>query len=251
MLSGILAILFAFMGRIDLAPLAILAGAAFDFLDGFVARKLGTNGELGKQLDSLADMVTFGIAPGVIMMVMMTMDVRGFINVPQYEMIHYSFVNFLWDILDGNFEYGLPLFALLIPFFSMFRLAKFNIDTRQSSSFIGLNTPANTLFLMTFPLVLAYSDVSYSPIIAQLFDPVNLVVIIAVMSLMMIAPIPMFSLKIKSFGWKNNEIKYVFLLISTLFILIFKTWSIALIVILYLILSLVENVVLKKKKNEI
>ena len=106
MLSGIAAILFAFMGRIDLAPIAIFIGAACDFLDGFIARKLKSEGPMGKQLDSLADMVTFGIAPGIIMMVMMTMEVRDFINVPQYEMIHYSFVEFMWSILDGDFEYA-------------------------------------------------------------------------------------------------------------------------------------------------
>jgi len=251
MISGILAILLAIMGRIDLAPLAIFAGALFDFLDGFIARKLGSDGEMGKQLDSLADMVTFGIAPGIMMMVIMTMDVREFIRLQQFEIIHYDFFDYLWHLFEGEINYILPFFALIIPFFSMFRLAKFNIDKRQTNSFVGLNTPANTLFFMTFPLVLCYSDISYNPTTEMLYDPVVLSVIMVVMSVLMVVPLPMFSLKFKSFGWKKNEMRYVFLLISTAFILIFKTWSIALIVILYLILSLVENVILKKKKNEI
>lgn len=251
MISGILAILLAFMGRIDLAPFAIFAGAIFDFFDGFIARKVGSDGEMGKQLDSLADMITFGVAPSIIMMVLMTMDIREFLRFHQYEVIHYDFFNYLWSLFEGEINYALPFFALVIPFFSMFRLAKFNIDTRQTSSFIGLNTPANTLFLMTFPLVLCYSDITYSPATQMLYDPIYLSIIIVVMSVLMVVPLPMFSLKFKTFAWKTNEIRYVFLLISTAFILIFKTWAIALIVILYLILSLVENVVLKKKKNEI
>ncbi|NRA11851.1 MAG: CDP-alcohol phosphatidyltransferase family protein [Crocinitomicaceae bacterium] len=252
MLSGILAILLAIMGRIDLAPFAIFAGAIFDFLDGFIARLTKSDGELGKQMDSLADMITFGVAPGIIMMVIMTMDMREFINSDHlYELINYSTDKFFWGVFEDRQIFALPFFALFIPFFSMFRLAKFNVDKRQTNSFIGLPTPALTLFFMAFPLVLCYSDITYSPTIQMLYDPINLSVLIIVMSLLMVVPLPMFSLKFKTFGWKSNEIRYTFLLISTALILIFQTWSIALIVILYLILSLIGIIFLKKKKDEI
>jgi CDP-diacylglycerol--serine O-phosphatidyltransferase len=251
MISGIVAILFAFMGRIDLAPIAIFAGAFFDFFDGFIARKTGSDGELGKQLDSLADMITFGVAPGMIMLVIMTMNVPEYLAQGHHEMIRYDFFDYLDDILSGEVNYSVPFFALTIPFFALFRLAKFNIDTRQTESFIGLPTPANTLFFMTFPLVLSYGGLEYNETVELLFDPITLSVLIVGMSIMMVVNLPLFSLKFKSFKWKSNEIRYVFLLISSVLILLFKTWSIALIVFLYLNLSIIENLFFKKKEHEI
>ncbi|MBL4862150.1 MAG: CDP-alcohol phosphatidyltransferase family protein [Crocinitomicaceae bacterium] len=251
MISGIIAILFALMGRIDLAPWAIFAGAVFDFFDGFLARKMGVSGELGKQMDSLADMVTFGLAPGVIMMVVLTIDVAGFLEASNFEVVRYDFFYYLESLMSGRTNDFTPFVALLIPFFSLFRLAKFNIDTRQSESFIGFPTPANTLFFMTFPLVLSYSSNGYSEMMEVMFHPVTLSVFIVVMSILLVSEFPMFSLKFKSFGWRSNQIRYLFLLISSVLIVLFSTWSIALIVFLYLILSFVDNVFLKKKKNEV
>ncbi|MDG1330787.1 MAG: CDP-alcohol phosphatidyltransferase family protein [Crocinitomicaceae bacterium] len=249
LLSGCIAIILAFAGRIDLAPFAIFAGALFDFCDGFIARKMGIQGEMGKQMDSLADMVTFGVAPGVIIFVLLTMycghpDFAGIIDIRRW-------VN--W-ILDGEFRFAYPLIALVIPFFSLFRLAKFNLDTRQSESFIGLPTPANTLFFMSYPLVMYYSNGEseiMNSLSAFMFHPISICVTIVVMSLLLVSEIPLFSLKFKSFGIKGNEIRYAFLLISLTFIIIFKAWSLALIVFLYLVLSIVENYVLKKKEHEI
>lgn len=247
MISGIAAILFAFMGRIDLAPFAIVLGAIFDFFDGFIARKLKKDGDLGKQLDSLADMITFGLAPGMVMLVLMTADIEGYLLDRHYEVIRYDFFAYLEGIVQGTETYAVPFFALSVPFFALFRLAKFNIDARQTTQFFGLPTPANTLFLMTFPLVLCYSEIEYNETIELLFNPALLSFVTVAMSLLMVVEVPLFSLKFKSFGWKSNEVRFVFLLISSVFILIFKAWSIALIVILYLILSLIVN----KRKNEI
>jgi CDP-diacylglycerol--serine O-phosphatidyltransferase len=256
MLSGIIAILLALAGRIDLAPFAIFAGALFDFADGFLARKLGVSGELGKQLDSLADMVTFGVAPGIIILVVMSMDVQGYLASRAAgevfpEVIYYDFFAYINQILVGEVNYAVPFFALAIPFFSIFRLAKFNVDLRQTDRFIGLPTPANTLFFMTFPLMISYGDLSQSETILSVCQPVVLAPLCVLMSFMLIVEIPLFALKFKQFGWKGNEIRYSFLLISAGLIIVFKTWSVALIVFLYLILSLLDNVFNKKKTDEI
>ena len=241
MISGIVAILLTFMGRIDLAPFAIILGAVFDFFDGFIARKLKKDGSLGTQLDSLADMITFGLAPGMMMLVIMTIDIEGYLTDGHYEVIRYDFFAYLEGLVQGKETYAVPFFALFVPFFALFRLAKFNIDTRQLNHFIGLPTPANTLFLMTFPLVLCHSDIEYNETTELLFDPMVLSFIIVTMSVLMVVDVSLFSLKFKSFTWKSNEVRIVFLLISSVFILIFKAWSIALIVILYLILSLISK----------
>lgn len=266
MISGIIAILLTFAGRIDLAPFAIITGALFDFADGFLARKLGVAGPLGKQLDSLADMVTFGVAPGMMMLVIMSMDTVGIEQFVQGrndfiagkasqefhpELIYYGFFGYINDLLSGEVNWMVPFFALSIPFFSIFRLAKFNVDLRQTDMFIGVPTPANTLFFMTFPLVLTYGDVSDIEFIKMIFDPIVLAVLCVVMSVLLIVEIPLFALKFTHFGWKGNEIRYFFLLISAGLILLFKAWSIALIVFLYLILSMIDNLFNKKKTNEV
>lgn len=253
LISGVLAVLLACMGRLDLAPYAIFAGAFFDFLDGFVARMMNTAGELGKQLDSLADMITFGVAPGVIMMVVLTVDGSMISSGVSVELIKSGFDNWFNGLFEGSWDL-LPLSGLIIPFFSLFRLAKFNLDTRQSESFIGVPTPANTLLFMTFPLVLNTlmgSEGGVSEVILFLFNPYFLLVLMIVMGLMMVSELPLFSLKVKHFKFKGNEIRFIFLLISLIFILVFKVWSIALIVFLYLVFSIIENTFFKKKLDEI
>ncbi|MDB3905870.1 CDP-alcohol phosphatidyltransferase family protein [Crocinitomicaceae bacterium] len=256
LLSGIIAILLAFAGRIDLAPFAIFAGALFDFVDGFLARKLGIAGEMGKQMDSLADMVTFGVAPGMIMMVLMSMNLNDYLEYRMEgevfpEAVSMDFFAYINQLADGTQRYAIPLFALAIPFFSIFRLAKFNVDLRQTDQFIGLPTPANTLFFMTFPLVLCYGDLADREMILTACQPEVLSVLCVTVSFLTILEIPLFALKFKQFGWKGNEIRYSFLLISAGLIIIFKTWAIALIVFLYLVLSLLDNVFNKKKTDEI
>ncbi len=251
LICGILAIVFALSGRLDLAPIAIFCGLIFDFLDGFIARLMKSSGELGKQLDSFADMITFGVAPGVIMMVVLTVQPGTFESGISIGQIHENYL--LWfnsidlTTFSGNY---IPLIGLLLPFFAMFRLAKFNIDLRQSESFIGLPTPSMTLFFMVFPLALAY-NLSWNEYSILLFNPWLILCLIVVFGLLMVSEIPLFSLKVKSFGWQGNQIRIVFLLISLGLILAFRLWSIALIVFLYLILSMIENIFSKTKSNEI
>jgi CDP-diacylglycerol--serine O-phosphatidyltransferase len=264
LLSGVLAIIFSLVGRIDIAPFLIFLGAFFDFFDGFLARKLKQSGELGKQLDSLADMVTFGVAPGVLMLVVWTatisMEVPAELN-EFHSYVHFQFLNWsnavFYDVpngMDASIKY-LPFIGLFVPFMSMFRLAKFNLDTRQTDSFIGVPTPLNTIFLTFFPLILWLHFPIWSKEIglyAILFDPYLLAVIVVGMSLLLVAELPLFSLKFKHFKWKGNEIRFTFLFISAILIPILLVWAIPLIVFLQLILSVMETYFSKKKKkNEI
>jgi CDP-diacylglycerol--serine O-phosphatidyltransferase len=263
LISGVLAIIFSLMGRIDMAPFFIFAGALFDFLDGFLARKLNKMGELGKQLDSLADMITFGLAPGIFMMIVMIVSLSnlkdGILSDNFNTHVNYLLTNWKNEVfynmtgtLDPVLKYT-PFFALFIPFMSMFRLAKFNIDTRQTDSFIGLNTPANTIFFTTFPLVLMieFSQKGYqNEWLLRIFQPGFLITLIGIMSLLLISEIPMFSLKFKHFNWKGNQLRYIFLIICALFIVFLLVWSIPLIVLLYIVLSFFENK-LKKQTHEI
>ncbi len=264
LLSGVFSIIFALMGRIDLAPFLIFAGAIFDFFDGFLARKLNQSGELGKQLDSLADMITFGLAPGIFMMVVMIIsltDLKNEILSPTFNS-HVNFILTNWknavfyDVpneMNNSLKYT-PFFALFIPFMSMFRLAKFNIDTRQSESFIGLNTPANTIFFTAFPLVLLieFSQKGYQdPWVNMIFQPGFFIILIGCMSLLLISEIPMFSLKFKHFEWQGNQIRFSYLIICGLLITFLLVWSIPLIVLLYLVLSFIDNKLNKKQTHEI
>lgn len=270
MLCGVFAIILAFAGRIDIAPYFIFLAAILDFFDGFLARILKQQGELGKQLDSLADMISFGLAPGVILMITMvvgnnplhgdrTVELNAIESLYGYvlpeDLRNVSFqmsLSYFWkDVQSLNFANFLPLVGLIIPFFSMFRLAKFNIDTRQSESFIGLPTPANTIFFMAFPLLLCqygFSTGWQHDLIVRLLEPIVIIPIIVIMSLMLVSELPLFALKFKSFGWKGNEIRYIFLISCGILIPTVLFWSIPIIVLLYLILSFINNI-LRKKSN--
>lgn len=265
MLCGIISVILSVSGRIDLAPFVIFLGAVLDFFDGFLARLLKKQGELGKQLDSLADMVTFGIAPGVLMMVTLSYALyrEEFTNLMAFgnagtesfqTLAFYSFRS--WTEQVGSFSgmSWIPLCALLIPFFSMFRLAKFNIDTRQSESFIGVPTPANTIFFCAFPLLLwQFSDTIgwQHDLIFTLLKPAVIIPVIVVMSLLLVSEIPLFSLKFKKFSWAGNEIRYGFLIICLILIPTLMFWSVPIIVLLYIVLSVIENIFFKKKQHEI
>ena len=254
MLCGILAILLSLAGRIDLAPFPIFLGAIFDFFDGFLARILKQQSELGKQLDSFADMITFGLAPGIFMMVLLIFVQEGSVFYDNAQFNSQIIFDWLINLSQFKSQNYLPLVALFIPFMSMFRLAKFNIDTRQSVSFIGLPTPANTIFFTAFPLILAQvpnANTAQLNLITSVFQPTVLIPIIILMSLFLVAEIPLFALKLKHFGWKGNEIRYSYLTTCLLLIPFLLVWSIPIIVLLYIVLSIIENVFLKKKQNEI
>ena len=266
MLCGFVSIILALFGRIDLAPLFILAALIFDFLDGFIARKMNLQGELGKQLDSLADMVTFGIAPGIIMLVMIVIGIdfsallskESGTNFQNTELSYYAFIQ-IWDWIqaliygvpndfDASIKY-LPFIALLIPFFAMFRLANFNLDKRQSDRFRGVPTPLNTIFFLFFPLYFSLNLNQWEhqeKWILLLFDCYTLSVITVLFSVLMVTDIPLISLKFKTWTWNENKFRYILVGSSLIIIPLFWIWAILIIVFLYLLLSLIENYQLKK-----
>jgi CDP-diacylglycerol--serine O-phosphatidyltransferase len=266
MLCGFIAIILALAGRIDIAPLFIFLGAVLDFFDGFVARKIGVSGAMGKQLDSLADVITFGLAPGIISLVMIVLGIDNSSLFPaedsarvyQNDLTHYTYfqvsawMQALVYNVPNNFDASikfLPFVAMIIPFLSMFRLAKFNIDERQTDRFHGLPTPLNTMFFMFFPLYFSLNVDNWAhqgKFIHWIFDCYTIAGIAIIMSLLMITDIPLIALKFKNFSWKDNKFRYLLVGKSLIIILIFQLWAIPIIVILYLILSIIDNYTTKK-----
>lgn len=283
LLFGCISIICSFSGKLDLAAYSLLFAMFCDFFDGFAARAFKTDGELGKQLDSLADVISFGMAPGAIMFVMIIVGIDlealnpnryGFsvcpINYEEFARFKISqWVDVMFynpndsikmtsgcsifiesNVYDASIKY-LPFVALTIPMFSMFRLAKFNTDKNQSRGFIGLATPLMALVVLFFPLLFTtiIRDWLNQPEWAQMmFDCYSLSLIALLLSLLMILPIPLISLKFNTFSINKNLMKYLFLLTSLISILIFHIWSIPIILILYFIFSLGEQIF---SKNEI
>lgn len=206
-LCGCLGIVLASKGELVTAVYCMALGMVFDFADGLAARLLKAYSELGKQLDSLADMVTFGVLPGFI----------------------------LYQLLLPNNTRVLAYLAFIYPVFAAIRLAKFNIDTRQTDHFIGLPTPAAALFAGSLPLILVQNP----ELGVFIKHPITLIVITMVLSLMLIANIRLFSLKFKSFGWQTNQLRYVFLLLSLSVFVIFKFLAIPIILLSYIVLSMI------------
>ncbi len=208
--SGSIGTVLAFEGYWLWAAAMIWVGALFDFFDGFAARMLKQYSPIGGELDSLADLVTFGFLPSTIMYVLLKET-----GSPVY----------------------VPFFAYLLVIFSALRLAKFNIDERQATSFYGLPTPASALFVSALPFVLrdAYAGACW------LQNPWILLSVVAILSLLMVSDMPLFSLKFKSFSWRGNRIRYIFLILSVLLIVGLKFLSIPIIIILYVFLSLLTN----------
>lgn len=232
--SGLIAVIMAFSDRLIEAAFFVMLGIFFDFFDGFFARLLKVSGEFGKQLDSLADMVTSGVAPGIVMFQMLLMATTG----KWFMELSCEYKN--WQNFgDSNWNY-LPFLSLLIPLASAYRLAKFNIDERQTSSFIGLPTPALSLFVVSLPLILSSSDISFFTEILQ--NKYVLIGITLIGSYLLNAEIPLFSLKFKDYSWKINIAKYVFLILSVVLIIGLRTVAVPLIIISYVLISIIENI---------
>jgi len=226
--SGSLAVLFAVKGELTVAVIFIIAATIFDFFDGMTARLLKAYSPMGKELDSLADMISFGLAPGALMMVMMEYALFG-INVRAESFTTLS----IWEISCISA-------SLLIPVFSALRLAKFNIDTRQTDSFIGLPTPANALFIAALALISEHGK--YEALDAFILQPVVLLLITVIMSLLLVSELPMFSLKLKNLSWTNNKVRFIFLAISAALILAFNIYGIAAAIMTFILISVILKV---------
>lgn len=205
----------AFQADYEKAILFIILGAVFDFFDGMLARLFKVSGPLGKELDSLADDITFGLAPSAIVFTL-------------FKEVHYP------EFLQPLAEY-VPYTAFLIAAFSALRLGKFNIDPRQSTSFIGLPTPANALFWGS--LVVG----AHEFLVSESFNAVYLFLLVCLMSYLLVAEIPMFSLKFKSLSWSANKVSYLFLLVCIPLLVIFQISGFAAIILWYIFLSVVTQ----------
>ncbi len=227
-------------GELTLAAFFILLGILFDFFDGFVARLLDVSGELGKQLDSLSDAVTSGAAPAMIMYKLLERSQGG---TQWFQDLSCTIGS--WVPTDDKTIYFFPFFGLLLAIASVYRLANFNIDDRQTSSFIGLPTPAMALFVASIPLIMKYSDNLTALNVFQ--NKYILIAVTIIFSLLMNANIPLFSLKFKNYSFKGNEIVYIFLLISVVLLILLKFVAIPIIILLYVLMSVIQNVI---SKNE-
>ena len=230
LLCGCISIYFATKGDLMDAGIFIFLGGVFDFCDGLVARLLRVQSALGVQLDSLADMVTFGVAPGFIALRILGTDVPSFL-------------------------YVIPF---LIPIFSAYRLAKFNIDTRQTTSFIGLPTPANALIWASLAFLPAvkeggfpwkfFCDDFYKCLAGFLGNPYVIILLVIVLSVLLVTEIPLFALKFKNLKDKENLPKWIFLGLSVILFILLSVIAFPFIILLYIILSLIFN---KRNNHEI
>ncbi|MFD3003395.1 CDP-alcohol phosphatidyltransferase family protein [Pontibacter toksunensis] len=215
--SGCLALYFAFRGELVITAYLVGIAAVFDFLDGMVARVMKAYSEIGKQLDSLADMVSFGVVPGTIMFVLLQRADAAVLGVSA-------------DVV--------AFFGFLITIFSALRLAKFNIDIRQTTSFIGLPTPACTLFVASLPLILEYGDLIHYEII---LNPWVLLVLTVLLSFLLVAELPLFALKFNNLSWQDNSMRFIFLGLSVILLALLKFAAIPLIIVLYVLLSFIKK----------
>lgn len=205
--AGCIGIVYAFNGNLEAAAYMVLLSGIFDFFDGFAARLLNVKSTIGKELDSLADMVSFGLLPGVVMFQLLAKS--------DYTSVY------------------LPYMGFVITIFSALRLAKFNVDTRQTEDFIGLNTPMNTILIVSLPFI----QKDYPAVINS---TVFLIGLIALLSWLLVSEIRIFSMKLNAKGWKANQLKYLFLVLSVLLVIFLQFTAVPFVLILYISLSIIH-----------
>ncbi|REA61603.1 CDP-diacylglycerol--serine O-phosphatidyltransferase [Dyadobacter luteus] len=219
LLCGCIGVVEVFHNNVLLSCLLIGIALVFDFFDGFVARLLGVSSPIGRDLDSLADMVTFGLLPAVIVFQLLMQSIPDLFGI--------------WKAYP----------AFMIAIFSAIRLAKFNNDPRQSDTFIGVPTPANAMLIASLPLILHFYGDEWKWLIV---NTTNLWILTAVMSFLLVAEIPLLALKFKSFGWKGNEMRFSLILVSLTLLFLLKILAIPVIILFYILLSLLNNLIAKK-----
>jgi CDP-diacylglycerol--serine O-phosphatidyltransferase len=218
LLAGCYAIVLVFTGHENAAGWAIIAAAVFDFFDGLAARLLNAKSGIGNLLDSLADVVSFGVAPGMVMYSMIALACK------QHD-------------ISAPFQSLLPLLAFLIPAAAAIRLARFSSDDSQAYSFKGLPSPANGLFIGTLPMYLT-GMIDPELLKRALSNPWILLLITFVFSWLMISPLKMFSMKFRTMSWRDNAERYILIIAAVVLIALFHLIAIQLIIILYILLSL-------------
>ncbi|MGB5428250.1 CDP-alcohol phosphatidyltransferase family protein [Eudoraea sp.] len=232
-LCGCIATVFAVLNMLELAALFVFLGIVFDFFDGLAARMLDAQSELGIQLDSLADLITSGLVPGIVMFQLLAMSQTGGWN------LDFSGTSEIvtWKGLTNSF---LPFFGFLITLASAYRLAKFNIDENQATSFIGLPTPANALFILSLPLILLNQANDY--LNAIILNPWFLVIITILSSYLLNSRIELFALKFKNWSFKDNALRYIFIIVSLVLLLTMKFLAVPAIVFFYIVSSMVYKI---------
>ena len=212
--SGCIGVVFAFEHNLKYAGYAILVSAFLDFFDGMAARLLNISSPIGKQLDSLADMVSFGLLPAVIMFQLFSSSAGLYDQVPWVAYI-----------------------AFMLAIFSALRLAKFNIDVRQGDRFIGLPTPSGALVVMSLPYIIEKGG-----FLGNLFENTfTLIAVTLIVSLLLVAELPLLALKFKSFDFGSNQYRYLLLFVGVALFAMFNFASIPLIILIYILLSIIPN----------
>ena len=238
---GCVATVFAVLNQLDLAAFFVFLGIIFDFFDGLAARVLDVRSELGLQLDSLADVITSGLVPGIVMFQLLGMSLLGGWNVDMSTQAQ-----------DATFWVGLkvaplPFLGFLITLASAYRLAKFNIDENQVSSFIGLPTPANALLIVSLPLILLYQNNDFlNDIILNQWFLIGLTLLSA---FLLNSRIELFSLKFKNWGFQDNALRYVFIVVSLVLLITLKFLAVPLIIAFYVLSSLISNLSTRTAKT--
>ena len=228
LLCGCVAIMFAVSGDLVSASFFAFAGIFLDFFDGLAARVLNAQSQVGLQLDSLADVVTSGVLPGIVMVQLLSEALTG--TSLDISAIFSDTAN------NTSIKSYLPFIGLLIAVASGYRLAKFNVDTRQTTSFIGLPVPANTLLILSLPLIISFQ--ASQQITELILTPWFLIIITLVSCVLLNAEIPLFGLKFKTWNFKENAVRYLFLIASILLLVVLKFIAIPIIIFLYILVSL-------------
>jgi len=234
-LCGCIAILFAVSGDLATAAFFVFLGIFLDFFDGLAARLLKAQSEVGLQLDSLADVITSGVVPGIVMFQLLNEALFG-----TTKTMAETFSGEIWN---EGFEHFVPLIGLLITVASAYRLAKFNVDERQTSDFFGLPTPANALWILSLPLILIYQPSEMAESI--ILNPWFLIGLTLLSCYLLNAEIRLFALKFKTWDFAGNKIRYIFLGLCAVLFVTLKFMAIPFIIVLYVLLSLIG----KKQKT--
>ncbi|WP_138477797.1 CDP-diacylglycerol--serine O-phosphatidyltransferase [Dyadobacter bucti] len=220
LLCGCIGVVEAFHNNLLLSCILIGIALIFDFFDGFLARLLKVASPIGKDLDSLADMVTFGLLPSIIVYQLLMQSIPDLFGI--------------WKAYP----------AFIIAVFSAIRLAKFNNDPRQSDSFVGVPTPANAMLIASLPLIVHIEGGMWKDMI---INTNNLLIFSAIMSYLLVMEMPLIALKFKSFGWAGNEARYLLLLSTVILLLTLKIVAVPAILVLYILLSAIDNVMKKNR----